>query len=86
MHFGLVTVMFFLSTLSDKGALTQGSSNENSENIPLIGMTDQVQENTREDEYVDFHNEVLAIQNKRSNARKVFDYIFTNQTNINYIL
>ena len=78
--------MFFLSTFSDKGALTQRSSNENSEDIPLIGMTDQVQEKTREDEYVDFHNKVLALQNKRSNARKIFDYIFTKQTNVNYIL
>ena len=81
-HFGLVTVMFFLSTFSDKGALTQRSSNENREDIPLIGMMDQVQENTREDENVDFHNKVLTLENKRSNVSKVY----FNQKDFNYII
>ena len=81
-HFGLVTIMFFLSTFSDKGALTQRSSNENREDIPLIGMMDQVQENTREDENVDFHNKVLTLENKRSNVSKVY----FNQKDFNYII
>ena len=51
--------MFVLSTFVDKGAL------------PQKAMADQVQENTREDEYVDFHNKVLRLEKKRSNVRKV---------------
>ena len=58
-YFSLVTVMSILSTFSDKGALTQ------------IGMADQIQENIREDEYVDIHNKVLPLENKILNVRKV---------------
>ena len=71
MYFGLVTVMFFLSTFSDKGALTQKSINENREDIPLIGMADQDQEITRNYENVDFHNKVLTLEDKRSNIKNV---------------
>ena len=58
-YFSLVTVMSILSTFSDKGALTQ------------IGMADQIQENIREDEYVDIHNKVITLEDKILNVRKV---------------